>query len=173
MPPVVWHWGLDNDRSWVQCENWTWTGRSIKMYVKLTNTEDNARSDVSTRGIFSSHEVTFFDVRISNPNAKSTYPSVLLKYTRKMKLRRWNHMETGSFKLKKACWFPWSTRQPVEWDLNGPRRTKESQSFLYKRRMRYSEVINHIRTMHVDCNQRSKRKRKSILTWRYSIKHIV
>ena len=58
------------------------------MYVKLTNTEENARSDVSTRGIFSSYEVIFFDVRISNPNANRTYPSVLLKYIRKNEIEK-------------------------------------------------------------------------------------
>ena len=36
-----------------------------------TKTEDNARLDISARGIFSSHELTFFDVRITNPNAPS------------------------------------------------------------------------------------------------------
>jgi hypothetical protein len=36
-----------------------------------TKTEDNARLDVSVRGTYSSHELTFFDVRISNPNAPS------------------------------------------------------------------------------------------------------
>ena len=37
-----------------------------------SKTEDNARSDVSGRSIFSSHELTFFDVRISHPNSQSS-----------------------------------------------------------------------------------------------------
>ena len=48
--------------------------QKVSKNVKLTpgtKTEDNARLDVSARGIYSSHELTFFDVRISNPNAPS------------------------------------------------------------------------------------------------------
>ena len=41
------------------------------MLAPGTNTDDNARADVSVRGIFSGHEITYFDVRISNPNAPS------------------------------------------------------------------------------------------------------
>ena len=41
------------------------------MLAPGTNTDDNARADVSARGIFSGHEITYFDVRISNPNAPS------------------------------------------------------------------------------------------------------
>ena len=36
------------------------------MLAPGTNTDDNARADVSARGIFSGHEITYFDVRISN-----------------------------------------------------------------------------------------------------------
>ena len=44
--------------------------RNVKLTPRTT-TEDNERFDVSTRGIYSSHELTFFDLRISNPNAPS------------------------------------------------------------------------------------------------------
>ena len=48
--------------------------QKVSKNVKLdpgSKTEDNARLDVSARGIYSSHESTFFDVWISNPNAPS------------------------------------------------------------------------------------------------------
>ena len=44
---------------------------SVSKNAKLalgSKTEDNTSSDVSARGTFSSHEPTFFDFRISNPN---------------------------------------------------------------------------------------------------------
>ena len=53
----------------------------VSKNVKLApgiNTDDNAQSDVSARGIFSSHEITFFDVRSSNPNAPSYKASLIL-----------------------------------------------------------------------------------------------
>ena len=81
------------------------------MYQRMSNyiapgtkTEDNARSDVSARGIFSSHEVTFFDVRISNPNAPSNRTLKLAEVYKKNeneKMKAYNdrilQIEKGSF----------------------------------------------------------------------------
>ena len=43
--------------------------------IKLTpgtKTDDNARADFAARRIFSSHELTFFNVGISHPNSPSS-----------------------------------------------------------------------------------------------------
>jgi hypothetical protein len=75
--------------------------------VKLdpgSKTEDNARLDVSARGIYSSHELTFFDVRISNPNApsnRSLANAEVYKKNEKEKMKAYGdrilQVEKGSF----------------------------------------------------------------------------
>ena len=65
--------------------------QNVSRNVKLTpgtKTEGNARLDVSARGIYSSHDLTFFDVRISNPNAPSNRYLTLTAVYSKMKRRR-------------------------------------------------------------------------------------
>ena len=55
----------------VKVEPWL---QKVSKNIKLahgTKTDDSARADVAARGIFSSHELTFFEVRISSPNAPS------------------------------------------------------------------------------------------------------
>ena len=69
-----------------------------------TKTEDNARLDISARSIFSSHELTFFDVRISNPNAPSNRSltlSAVYSKNEKEKMKAYGdrvlQVEKGSF----------------------------------------------------------------------------
>ena len=42
-------------------------------YDRKVNTADNARLDISVRGLWSSYERTFFDIRITHPTSQS-YP---------------------------------------------------------------------------------------------------
>ena len=112
-----------------------------------SNIEDNARSDVSARGIFSSHEVTYFDVRISNPNAPS-YKALSLaevyKRNEKEKMRAYSdrilQIEKGSF-------------VPLVFTTTGgmgPQcvRTHKriAELVAHKKNEKYADVMNHIRT---------------------------
>ena len=47
--------------------------QSMKMTIKekKVNTADNARLDISTRGLWNSCEKTFFDIRITHPTSQS------------------------------------------------------------------------------------------------------
>ena len=44
---------------------------SAELYHQRTNTQDEARLDISARGIFGTYERTFFDARITHPNCPS------------------------------------------------------------------------------------------------------
>ena len=112
-----------------------------------TKTEDNARLDVSARGIYSSHELTFFDVRISNPNAPSNRTITIAdvyKRNEKEKMRAYSdrilQVEKGSF-------------VPLVYTTTGgmgPQcerlHKRVAELISDKRNERYSDVINHLRT---------------------------
>ena len=51
-------------------QGWKKVSKNVRL-APGTKTKDNAILDVSAQRIFSSHERTFFDVRITNPNALS------------------------------------------------------------------------------------------------------
>ena len=117
------------------------------MLAPGTNTDDDARADVSARGIFSGHEITYFDVRISNPNAPS-YKALNLtevyKKNEKVKMRAYSdrilQVEKGSF-------------VPLIYTTTGgmgPQcaRTHKRIAELVaeKKNERYADVMNHIRT---------------------------
>ncbi len=72
-----------------------------------TNVADGARLDVSARGIFSGNECTFFDVRITNPNApsnKSKKLSDLYNIHEKEKMKSYTVM-TEYYKLRNHLLF--------------------------------------------------------------------
>ncbi len=112
-----------------------------------TKTEDNARLDVSARGIFCSHELTFFDVRISNPNSptnKALSLAEVYKKNEREKMRAYNdrilQVEKGSF-------------VPLVYTTTGGmgpqcERTHKRIAELVadKRNERYADVMSHIRT---------------------------
>ena len=81
----------------------------VSKHVKLapgTNIEDNARSDVSARGILNSHEVTFFDVRVSNPNASSYKSLSLAEVYRKNKIEKMKSYSDRILQVEKGSFVP-------------------------------------------------------------------
>ena len=124
--------------------------RNVSKNIKLapgTETDDNARADVETRGIFRSHELTFFNVRISNPNApsKRTLPlttAYIKNIAEKMKEygNRILQVEKGSFVL-----LVYSTSGRM-----GPQCEKThkriAELVAYKRNEKYADLISQIRT---------------------------
>ena len=122
----------------------------VSKNVKLapgTNTDDNARSDVSARGIFSSHEVTFFDVRISNPNAPSYRSLSLADVYKKNENEKMRSYGDRILQVEKGSFVPlvYTTTGGM-----GPQcsRTHRRIAELVsdKKNERYADVINHIRT---------------------------
>ena len=122
----------------------------VSKHVKLTpgtNTEDNARSDVSARGIFSGHEVTFFDVRISNPNAPSYRSLSLNDVYKKNENEKMKAYSDRIIQVEKGSFVPlvYTTTGGM-----GPQCTKThkriAELFAEKKNERYADVMNHIRT---------------------------
>ena len=124
--------------------------QKVSKNIKLspeTKTDDNARADTAARGIFSGHELTFFDVRISNPNAPSnrTLPlttAYIKNKAEKMKAygNRILQVEKGSFVL-----LVYSTSGRM-----GPQCEKThkriAELVAYKRNEKYADLISQIRT---------------------------
>ena len=111
------------------------------------NNAEKARLDISARGIWSSFEKTFFDVRVLHPNATSyrnkTLPELFRQHEREKK-RLYNNrviqVEKGTF-------------TPLVFSTNGgmaPEATRYhkrlAELIAMKRNERYSEVMNYIRT---------------------------
>ena len=112
-----------------------------------TKTEDNARLDVSARGIFSSHERTFFDVRITNPNAPSNRSlSIAAVYEKheKEKMRAYNDRV---LQVEKASFVPLVYTTSGGMSPQCVKTHKRIAGLVAdKRKEKYSDVINHIRT---------------------------
>ena len=112
-----------------------------------TNTEDNARSDVSARGIFSSHEVTYFDVRISNPNAPSYKKLSLMDVYKRNEQEKMRAYGNRILQVEKGSFVPlvYTTTGGM-----GPQcvRTHKRIAELVadRKNEKYADVINHIRT---------------------------
>ncbi len=122
----------------------------VSKHVRLapgTNTEDNARSDVSARGIFSSHEVTFFDVRITNPNAPSHKELSLADVYKKNEREKMKAYNDRILQVEKGSFVPlvYTTTGGM-----GPQcvRTHKRIAELVANRKneRYADVMSHIRT---------------------------
>ena len=124
--------------------------QKVSKNIKLapgTKTEDNARLDVSARGIYSSHELTFFDVRISNPNAPSNRSLTLAGVYTKNEKEKMKAYGDRILQIEKGSFVPlvYTTTGGM-----GPQceRTHKRMAQLIadKRNERYSDVINHLRT---------------------------
>ena len=83
--------------------------------------------DVSARGIFSSHEVTFFDVRISKPNASSYKSLSLAEVFKKNEIEKMNLYSDRILQVEKGSFVP------LVYTTTGGVRV---QSLLHSRRMR-------------------------------------
>ena len=112
-----------------------------------TKTDDNARADVSARGIFSSHELTFFDVRITNPNAPSNQKLSLAAVYKRNEAEKMKAYGDRILQVEKGSFVPlvYTTSGGM-----GPQceRTHKRIAELvsYKRNEKYADVISHMRT---------------------------
>ena len=104
------------------------------------------RADISSRGLWSTFERTFFDVRVLHPNSpsyQSTEIDKLYKQHEQEKMRRYNSriitVERGSFTpliySTFGGWGPQSTRY----------HKRLAEKLATKRNEKYSHVLNHMR----------------------------
>ena len=112
-----------------------------------TISTDGARLDISARGVWSTFERTFFDIRITHPNAPSNQQKTLAqlyKHHENEKKSLYNErviqIEKGSFT---PLVFATSGGMGPEWNRFNKRVGK---LLAEKRKESYSDVINHIRT---------------------------
>ncbi len=103
--------------------------------------------DVSARGIFSSHELTFFDVRISNPNAPTNRNLSLTDLYKKNEREKMKAYNDRVLQVEKGSFVPlvYTTTGGM-----GPQceRTHKRIAELVanKRNERYADVMSHLRT---------------------------
>ena len=62
----------------------------------IGNNADNARLDISARGVWRSQKGTFFDVRVTHPTAASHLKNLMKKklYTERMEMSKIEHTMT-------------------------------------------------------------------------------
>ena len=111
------------------------------------NTASGARLDISARGVWSPCEKTFFDVRITHPNAEShrskSLPQIY-KQNEAEKKRRYNDRIINS---EKATFTPLVFTTTGGMGPECERLNKRlAEKIAAKRRESYSDVIAHIRT---------------------------
>ena len=123
---------------------------SVSKNVKLapgSNTADNARSDVSARGIFSSHELTFFDVRISNPNSQSNKTLTLSEVYKKNEKEKMRAYNDRILQVEKASFVPLIYTTTGEMGPQCERTHRRIAELIADRRNeKYADVMSHIRT---------------------------
>ena len=108
---------------------------------------DRAAPDISSRGLWSTFERTFYDVRVFHPNAssyRSTDTSQLYRNHEQEKMRKYNSrvitVERGSFTpliyTTFGGWGPQATRY----------HKRLAEKIANKRNEKYSHVLSHMRT---------------------------
>ena len=107
------------------------------------NTADKARLDISARGVWSQCEKTFFDVRVTHPNAESMKAKSLqqiYKHNEAEKKRLYNDRVINCEK---------ATSTPLVFTTTGGMAQlykRIAQLIAHKRNESYCDVIDHIRT---------------------------
>ena len=116
-------------------------------YAPRTNTEDGARLDVSARGLYSTFERTFIDVRVTHPNCVSNVHKPLEKIYQEHEQLKKAEYEERVLQSEKGSFVPliFTTSGGM-----GPQcmafHKRLAELIATKRKERYSHVINFIRT---------------------------
>ncbi len=114
-----------------------------EVYQRRTNTQDDARLDISARGIFGTYERTFCDVRVTHPNCPSGVFKPLKEIYSSHEQQKRGEYEERVIQSEKGSFIPL-----VFTTLGGmaPACNKLNKKIAEKRNERYAHVINHIRT---------------------------
>ena len=124
--------------------------QSVSPIMKLkkgSNTADNARLDVSAKGIFSSHEVTFFDIRITNPNNASNCEKPLSDIYKKHEQEKMGMYNDRVLQVEKSSFVPLVyTTSGGMGPQNETLHKRLANLIAEQRKERFSDVMDHIRT---------------------------
>ena len=120
---------------------------NIVFHTSGTNTAPNARLDIAVRGLWSNHERTFFDVRITHPGAPSNRDIPLDQLYTKHEREKKNLYNERIIQIEKGSFNPlvFTTSGGMSKECNQVNK-KLAQMISEKRKESYSSVINHIRT---------------------------
>ena len=112
-----------------------------------TNDAPNARLDIAVRGLWNSHERTFFDVRITHPGAPSNRDKPLDQLYRQHEREKKNLYNERIIQIEKGSFNPlvFTTSGGMSSECDRVNK-KLAQMISEKRKEPYSSVINHIRT---------------------------
>ena len=111
-----------------------------------TSVEENARLDISARGVWSSMDKVFFDIRVTHPNTQSNEqkpPAQIYKENEKEKKRKYNERVIN---IEKATFTPLVFTTSGGMGPECQRLNKRIAELLsIKRKEQYSDVIAYIR----------------------------
>ena len=118
-----------------------------KIFQRQTNTQDDARLDISARGIYGTYERTFCDVRVTHPNCPSGVYKPLKEIYSSHEQQKKAEYEERVIQSEKGSFVPlvFTTlggMAPSCDTLN----KKLAERISEKKNERYSHVISHIRT---------------------------
>lgn len=116
-------------------------------YATRTNTQHGARLDISARGVWSTFERTFFDVRVTHPNCVSNVHKPLANIYNEHEKQKKVEYEERVLQSEKGSFTPliYTTSGGM-----GPQCTifhkRLAEKIAIKRKERYAHVMNYIRT---------------------------
>ena len=108
---------------------------------------DRSAPDISSRGLWSTFERTFFDVRVFHPNAPSYRNTDLDKLYRNQELEKMRKYSSRVITVERGSFTPLIYTTFGGW---GPQTTRYhkrlAEKLARKRNEEYSQVLNHMRT---------------------------
>ena len=108
---------------------------------------DRAAPDVSSRGLWSTFERTFFDVRVLHPNAPSYQRSDIDTLYRKHETEKMTKYNNRVLMVERGSFTPLIYTTFGGWGPQATRYHKRlAEKIAVKRNEKYSQVLNHMRT---------------------------
>jgi len=117
-------------------------------YLSKNNTADNARLDISARGLWNSSEKTFFDIRITHPTSQSySGKSQVEVYQQHEKEKDKHNQRVIDMEMEKSSFNPlvFTTTGGMAPECNRVNK-KLAEKIAEKCRAPYASVITYIRT---------------------------
>ena len=87
-------------------------------YQRKVNTADNARLDISARGLWNSCEKTFFDISITHPTSQSYSGKSLAEVYQQHEKEKKDKYNQRVIDIEKYSFNPLSSQQPEGWHQN-------------------------------------------------------
>ena len=114
---------------------------------RTTSSEDQARLDISAKGLNGRHARTFFDIRITHPGAASNKDKSLEQLYRQHEEQKKNLYNERILQIEKSSFSPlvFTTSGGMAPECRSVNK-KLASMIAQKRKEEYSKVISHIRT---------------------------